>query len=184
MSTLIETERLLLRQWTDADAGELFALASDPEVMRYVDDGLAWTDISQAHRWLARRVADCEERVSSTFFAVIEKASGRIIGSCGFTFLSELSEIDFGYLFARETWGRGYATEATRAVLRYGFEQLGFEEVTANTVEENHVSRRVLEKIGFEFRGMRRYAGEEEDSAFYVARKAIDEGGGRTNPTC
>ena len=169
MSTSIETRRLLLRRWRPSDARALFAFASDHEVMRYIGDGQAWANIGRAHQWLTRRVADYEERGYSPF-AVIERASGKIIGSCGFTFLPALSEVDFGYVFARERWGQGFATEAARAALRYGFEHLRFAEVTANTVEEHYASRRVLEKIGFEFRGLRRYEGEEEDSAFYVAK--------------
>ncbi|HEV2707685.1 MAG TPA: GNAT family N-acetyltransferase [Pyrinomonadaceae bacterium] len=170
MDIVLETERLLLRRWTPADARTLFAFASDPETMRFIGDGSAWVDIARAHQWITRRVADYET-VGYSPYAVVERASGRIVGSCGFTYVAALSEIDLGYVFERASWGRGYATEAARAVLAYGFDRLGFEEVTANTVPEHYASRRVLEKIGFEFRGLRRYEGDEEDSAFYVARR-------------
>jgi RimJ/RimL family protein N-acetyltransferase len=169
MATVLETERLIMRHWTPAEARTLFAFASDPETMRYIGDGRAWTDIARAHEWITRRVADYEALGYSPF-AVVERASGRIVGSCGLTYIATLDEIDLGYVFERASWGRGYATEAARAALHDGFERLGFAEVTANTVPEHYVSRRVLEKIGFEFRGLRRYEGDEEDSAFYVAR--------------
>lgn len=170
MTIVLETERLVMRHWTPADARSLFAFASDPETMRFIGDGRAWSDIARAHEWITRRVADYATYGFSPY-AVVERSSGRIVGSCGFTFLTALSEIDLGYVFERASWGRGYATEAARAVLHDGFERLGFAEVTANTVPAHHASRHVLEKIGFEFRGFRRYEGDTEDSAFYVARK-------------
>ncbi|MCA1594731.1 MAG: GNAT family N-acetyltransferase [Acidobacteria bacterium] len=173
MSIIVETERLVLRHWTPTDAAALFSFAGDQEVMRYIGDGLAWAGIERAHAWLERVGKSYRERGYGPW-AVSEKTSGRIIGSCGFSFLPALSEVDFGYVFARDNWGRGFATEAARAALRYGFEQFGFVEVTANTVQENHASRRVLEKTGFEFRGLRHYDGDAEDSAFYVAKNPLD----------
>ncbi|MGB8510671.1 MAG: GNAT family N-acetyltransferase [Pyrinomonadaceae bacterium] len=169
MPVILETERLALRHWTPADAEALFAFASVQEVMRYIGDGFAWADIERARSWIER------VRVSYSMYGygpwvVFERAGGEIIGSCGFSFLLALTEVDFGYVFARESWGRGFATEAAGAALRYGFKRFGFAEVTANTVRENYASRRVLEKIGFEYRGPRRYDGEKDDSAFYIAR--------------
>ena len=170
MADVLETERLILRRWTADDAGVLFAMCSDPQTMRHIGDGKAWDDLERARLWLRRVEASYAERGYGPW-AVVEKATGKVIGSCGFSYLPALSEIDFGYVFAREHWGRGFATEAARAAFRYGFEQLGFEEVTANTDMEHFVSRRILEKIGFEYRGVRRYEGDEADSAFYTARR-------------
>ena len=57
-----------------------------------------------------------------------EKSSGKIVGSCGFA-RREIGEVELGYLFAREIWGKGYATEAARACLKYGFEKFGFDKI-------------------------------------------------------
>jgi ribosomal-protein-alanine N-acetyltransferase len=171
MSMILETERLLLREWTPADVEALFAICGDPLTMRHIGDGRAWQSIERARLWLERVAASYAERGYGPW-AVVEKATGKVMGSCGYSFLPALSEIDFGYVFARAYWGRGFATEAARAAFRDGFERLGFTEVTANADREHHVSRRVLEKIGFEYRGLRRYAGDAEDSAFYVAKRA------------
>ena len=167
---IIETERLVLREWTAADLGPLFEMCSDAEVMRHIGDRRAWAEAERARRWLERVAASYAERGYGPW-AVVERAGGRVVGSCGLSYLPSLAEVDLGYLFARAAWGRGYATEAARAALLDGFGRLGLEEVTANTDLEHAASRRVLEKIGFEYRGLRRYEGDEEDSAFYVARR-------------
>ena len=166
---ILETERLILREFEPGDAEALFSFASVPEVMRYIADGKAWADINRAHTWIERVRASYRER-GYGIWAVIEKSSGELIGSCGVSCLQATSEIDLGYVFAQDRWGRGYATEAASAALRYAFEVLGFPEVTANVIQVHAPSRRVLEKIGFEYRGLRRYEGDEEDSAFYVAQ--------------
>jgi RimJ/RimL family protein N-acetyltransferase len=170
MATILETERLVLREWTPGDADVLFEMCGDAETMRHVGDGKAWQGVERARLWLERVTTAYAERGYGPW-AVVEKATGKVVGSCGFSFIPSLSEIDFGYVFAREYWGRGFATEAARAAFRDGFDRLGFEEVTANTDEEHAVSRRVLEKLGFEYRGPRRYEGDEADSAFYTAKR-------------
>jgi ribosomal-protein-alanine N-acetyltransferase len=169
---IIETERLVLRMWAAEDADALFALVSDAEVMRYVDDGKPWTDPARAREFVGR-FAECWRVNGYGRWAVIERDGGRVVGSCGFGPLAETCEIDFGYIFASDCWGRGYATEAARAALGYGFECLGLKEVIANTVPENTASRRVLEKLGFEYGGLRTYAGEDGGTlASYILRRA------------
>lgn len=172
MNFIIETERLVLREWTAGDAGAIFVLASDAEVMRYVGDGRPWGGVERAREWLGW-MADCYRQHGYGRWAVVEKDCARVVGSCGFWPLAETGEIDFGYLLARDCWGRGYATEAGRAALRHGFGLLEFDEVVANILPENVASRRVLEKLGFEYRGMKTYAGEDGgELASYILRRA------------
>jgi [ribosomal protein S5]-alanine N-acetyltransferase len=169
LNAILETERLILREWTLADAGVIYEICSDPEVMRYVGDGSNWETFERAELWMRRVTAAYREQGYGRY-AVVEKESGRVVGSCGFGRSKGGASVDFGYVYARAVWGRGYATEAGRACLRYGFEQVGFAEIVADTDIENHASRRVLEKLGFEFRGLKRPEGEEADATFYVAR--------------
>ncbi|HEX6622420.1 MAG TPA: GNAT family N-acetyltransferase [Pyrinomonadaceae bacterium] len=169
MIATLETERLILREWTPADAGVIYEICSDPEVMRHIGDGSRWETFERARLWMGRVRAAYREQGFGRY-AVVEKESGRVVGSCGFGKANGPAGVDFGYVFARSVWGRGYATEAGRACLRYGFEQVGFAEVVADTDIENHASRRVLEKLGFEFRGLKRNEGDDVDSTFYVAR--------------
>lgn len=169
MTTVLETERLVLREWTLGDVGTVFELCRDPEVMLYIGDGRPWRGVERARLWLERVTSSYREHGYGRL-AVVERAGGEVVGSCGFGVLPGSPETDFGYMFARSAWGRGLATEAARAYLRYGFEAHAFEEVTAYADPRNVSSRRVLEKVGFEYRGLRRLAGEAEDSAFYVAK--------------
>jgi [ribosomal protein S5]-alanine N-acetyltransferase len=174
MTSVLETERLILRPWVAGDAEALFAVCRDAEVMRFIGDGRPWADVGRARLWLARQLA---ARAGHGFgkWAVVEKESGRLAGSCGFDPPSESQpEVEFGYLYARESWGRGYATEAGRACMRVAFAELKLPRVVARATPENTPSRRVLEKLGFEFEGLRVFAGEESPDAFYVARPAPD----------
>ena len=92
---------------------------------------------------------------------IVERSSGRMIGSCGLARPHGTEEIELGYLLRRDSWGHGFATEAARACMLYGFNNLGFREIIAMTEPENIASQKVLEKIGFTVRGIETYKGEE-----------------------
>ena len=169
MTLITETERLCLRDWSREDAEALFEVTRDAETMRYVGNGKPWADVGRAHEWLGW-MEDCNRERGYSRWAVIEKEGGRVVGLCGF--FNVLGKVDFGYMLARDCWGRGYATEAGRAALRHGFERLGFEEVVARTAPENFASRHVLEKLGFEFLGLAYHALDGEEVASYVLKKS------------
>ena len=174
MTLITETERLALRVWSREDAEALFELTRDAETMRYVGNGKPWADLGRAHEWLGWMEDSQRERGYSRW-AVVEKEGGRVIGLCGF--FDVLGKVDFGYLLARDRWGRGYATEAARAALRHGFESLRFEEVVARTAPDNSASRRVLEKLGFEFRGLVYHEFDRQDvAAYFLSRADFDAG--------
>lgn len=145
---MIETTRLRIRRFHLGDLGALHALRADPEVMRYIHIA------SQTREVIAERIAnfvrDYEERGFAQW-AVEDKSDGCLIGWCGFAFLEQTPEIEIGYGFAEDWWGKGVATEAARACLRYGFERLGFERVVAVAMPENTGSRRVMEKLGMTY---------------------------------
>ena len=167
MTFILETERLALREWRPEDAEALFVMAGDAEVMRYVGDGKTWP-LERVREWIGRLNESYRTRGFSRW-AVVEKASGEAVGSCGFAPLPWSGEIDFGYMFRRDRWGRGYASEITPAALSYGFERYGFVEVVASIAPENDASRGVLTKLGFVYRGNEVMQGEEEESEIYVA---------------
>ncbi|HEX8501430.1 MAG TPA: GNAT family N-acetyltransferase [Pyrinomonadaceae bacterium] len=168
MTFILETERLALREWEPEDAGALFVLMSDAEVMRYVDVGKPWEDVGRVRDWIVRMRESYRARGYSRW-AVAERDGGAVVGSCGFALLPWSGEVDFGYMLRRDRWGRGYASEIGRAALRHGFERYGFREVVASIAPENAASRRVLEKLGFVYRGNEVMQGEEEESEIYVA---------------
>src|SRR5215212_5509923 len=84
-------------------------------------------------------------------WAVEDQADGALMGQCGLFYLDKTTEIEVAYLLAQRYWGQGYATEAARAALRFGFETLGLDRIVAVVRPENAGSRRVLEKAGLCF---------------------------------
>jgi RimJ/RimL family protein N-acetyltransferase len=101
-------------------------------------------------------------------WAVVAKQTGKIVGSCGFA-RRKREDVELGYLFAREVWEKGFATEAARACLEYGFAKLGFTLIIALTDVDHFASHRVLEKIGFRRRGIERYE-DDEDLVFEIEK--------------
>lgn len=169
VTLITETERLSLRAWTREDAEALFDVTRDAETMRHIGNGKPWADLARAREWLGW-MEDSQRQRGYSRWAVSEKEGGRLVGLCGF--FDVLGKVDFGYLLARDCWGRGYATEAGRAALRHGFGVLNFGEVVARTTPENHASRRVLEKLGFEFRGVVYHEFDRQDVASYFLARA------------
>lgn len=166
MTKILETERLFLRSWTLDDAQRLFEICRDAEVMRYIGTGNPYENVEQAKEFL-KWATNYERENGFCRWAVVEKITGKIVGSCGFARPHGTEEIELGYLFARQSWGQGLATEAARAMLSYGFGKLRFREIIAMTDAENHASRKILQKIGFTERGIERIAGE--DTLVYIA---------------
>jgi len=167
---ILETERLMLRTWTLADAPELFEICADAEVMKYLGTGKPYETIEQANEFL-RWATDYQKENNFCRWAVLLKESQEIVGSCGFARPHGTTEIELGYLLAQRFWGRGLGTEAT-ACLKYGFDNLNFREIIAMTDLENAASQKVLEKIGFAQRGIETFNGEE--NLVYLAKNPVN----------
>lgn len=160
MTKILETNRLILRNWTHGDAADLFEICRDDEVMKYVGTGKAYKTLQEAEDFLSW-AGSYQKENGFCRWAVVEKSSGEIVGSCGFARPHGTEEIELGYLLARKHWGRGFATEAAGACLHFGFDKLNLREIIALTDLENTVSQQVLEKIRFTKRGIEIYGGEE-----------------------
>jgi RimJ/RimL family protein N-acetyltransferase len=157
MRVFLETKRLVLRRLTEADVENLVELDSDPEVMCYLNGGIA-TPREVVERSILPRFLSYYQRYDGFgVWAAIEKSSGAFIGWFGFRPPEggHLDEAEVGYRLRRSTWGQGYATEGARALVHKGFTELGVQYVTANTYEHNAASRRVMEKAGMTL--VRRY---------------------------
>ena len=151
----LTTPRLLLRQWRDDDLDALAAIYADPEVMRYIGDGSV-RDREQTAAGLAAMRREWAER-GYGMFAVEVRDTGQLAGWVGLTvpaFLPEvLPTVEIGWRLGRQFWGAGIATEAARAVLRFGFVDCGLDRI----VSIRHVEAktpppgRVMEKIGLRF---------------------------------
>jgi RimJ/RimL family protein N-acetyltransferase len=145
----VETARLLLRPFTEADRDALAGLYADPEVTRFLPQS-SRTPEERA----ARTIAFFNEHWEAHGFgvwAVVERASGAVIGQCGLNHLPEPVEIEVLYALAKSAWGKGIATEAAAASVQYGFMQAGLDRIIALAVPENTASRRVMEKIGLHY---------------------------------
>lgn len=149
---MLETERLILRRFTERDVDAVFALRGDAEMMRYIRSP---QNRAETVNWL-KLISSLWESDKIGFCAVIEKTFDRLIGWCGLWRLKETGETEVGYAIAREFWRCGYATEAADAFLTYGFDDLNLDKIAAVAVPENTGSRRVMEKLGMTFD----YAGE------------------------
>ncbi|MEO8072009.1 MAG: GNAT family N-acetyltransferase [Acidobacteriota bacterium] len=159
MNTILETERLLLQNWSDGDCDALFEILQDAKVVRHIDDGKPF-NLEKTRKFLDS-MKKGERGNGFCRWKVVEKSSGEIVGTCGFGRIAETNEIELGYLFRQKSWGKGYATEIAEAATVYGFNKLGFREIIALTNLENAASQKVLEKIGFAKRGIEIYKGEE-----------------------
>ena len=164
MPIITETERLLLRTWETHDAEAVFRIWGDAEAMRWVDDGKVSADVEAVRRGLAVGQR-CQEENGYCLWAVVERASGEVVGDCGFIKLDDEPGVELGYHLRRDVWGRGYATEAAGACLRYAFEKMGLPAVHAWAHPKNLASKRVLGKLGFQFVAM-----DEGEERFRLGR--------------
>lgn len=153
MSIVLETERMLLREFTEADVDHLVALDGDPEVMRYITGGKP-TPRARIENEVLPRIID-RYRLGDGYggWAAIEKPTGVFLGRFAFHPKPDDApgDVELGYRLCRAAWGRGYATEGSRALIHRGFTELGTQRVYAETMAVNTGSRRVMEKSGLRY---------------------------------
>ena len=143
----IRTERLVLRRWRDDDREPFAALNADPAVVEHLQGAMS-RDASDA--FIDRIEANWSER-GWGLWAVEVPDVAPFVGYVGLwpaDYVANRPMVEVGWRLAREHWGRGYATEAAREALRFGFEEVGLEEIVSFTVPQNLRSRRVMERIG------------------------------------
>ena len=143
----LETERLVLRQWTESDRAPFAAMNADPDVMRYFEAPLspAQSDV------LVDRIGTVFARYGFGLWAVQVKGGPDFVGFTGLAPLNPLVPypgIEVGWRLARSAWGHGYATEAARASVAYGFDVAGLDEIVSITAVVNTPSRAVMERLG------------------------------------
>jgi ribosomal-protein-alanine N-acetyltransferase len=169
---VLETSRLALRELRVDDARAVNAYASDPEVVRYLDWGPSTLEDTERFLATARAARDAVPR-TAYHLAVVLRSTGRLIGGCRIEVRRPADRGgDIGYAFDRYAWGRGYATEATRALLEFGFDSLELHRIWATCDVRNRASARVLEKLGMRREGHLRQTtrpkGEWRDSYLYA----------------
>ena len=167
----LDTPRLHLRPFRPDDAPAAHRVYSDPEVMRYVATG-PLADRSMTARLLQDYIAH-QRAWGYSFWAVVERASGELIGDAGL-YRTPAGEVELGYTLGQRWWGRGYATEAAGAWLEAAFGRLRITEVVALAEPANTASLRVLEKLGMTRDGERMAFGRPH--AVYRAARPVSAG--------
>ncbi|MDZ4711381.1 MAG: GNAT family N-acetyltransferase [bacterium] len=153
---IIETERIYLRKFTEDDIEEVSVIYSDEDVMRYIGIG-GRADKKQTGLMLESFIKSYEENAFG-LLAVIEKGSDEIIGHCGFSKLKS-GDVEIAYLFSKKCWGKGMATEAAEATLRYGFSHLKLAKIVVLAYPQNLPSINVIQKIGLKPENDREFFG-------------------------
>jgi RimJ/RimL family protein N-acetyltransferase len=153
MRVFLETERLLLRRFTESDDANLHDLDGDPEVMRFVNGGKPVSRDVIREETLPRFLRAYERFEGFGVWAAIERSTGKFVGWFEFYPRKDAvpEEVELGYRLRRSAWGKGYATEGSRALIRKGFTELGVQRVVAETMAVNAASRRVMEKAGLKY---------------------------------
>ena len=143
---VIETERLLLREFVAGDVDALAAVISDPETMRFYPEPRNRAGVES---WIERN-RQRYRKDGHGLWAMVLKSSGEVVGDCGLArqHVDGVDEIEIGYHVRRDLWGRGLAPEAAAACRDYGFESLRAERLISLIRLENLPSRRVAEKVG------------------------------------
>ncbi len=149
----LETERLLLREFVKSDWKAVHEYARDPEVVKYLEWGPNSADETVA--FLDGALHCQRERPRKIFeFAITLKESGKLIGACGLRLHEHLSQqADLGYCYNRAFWGQGYASEAGRAVVKFGFLSLNLHRIIATCDLQNLGSAGVLKSCGMRLEG-------------------------------
>ena len=143
----IGTDRLIMRGWRESDLAPWAAMNADPEVRRYLGPLLTF---EQAEAWVLNYQDDLD-RHGYGFWALELRATGEFVGGTGLGRVDEempFAGVELAWRLARPAWGHGYATEAARAALEYGFTVLGLPEIVAVTRARNLRSRAVMARIG------------------------------------
>jgi [ribosomal protein S5]-alanine N-acetyltransferase len=175
------TTRLTLRRLRPDDAADLFRTVGDPDVMRYWAPGPDATVDATAqriteidHHWTTHGFGD---------WAVLENATGALVGFAGLHHIAEMAEVNVGYAFEKSRWGLGYGTEVCRATIAHGLDRLALPEIVAVIAPQNVASIRVAEKCGLTF--WKHFVWSGRDRVAYRITRAVQATGvaDPANPT-
>jgi ribosomal-protein-alanine N-acetyltransferase len=167
------SDRLVLREFVVTDEDAVHSFAADPLVTRFTDWGPNSVEDTRAFLAEATAQATNPERTEFTL-AAVHASSGRLIGSVAIGITSvQHQRGEFGFVFHRDFWSQGYATEAAELLLRFGFDRLQLRRISATCHPDNRASARVLQKAGLQYEGRMRshlfVRGAWRDSLLYAA---------------
>ncbi len=164
---ILETSRLQFFEFTEGDAPFVLELLNEPAFIRDIGDKGVRT-LEDARTYLQAGPLASYQKHGFGLYRVTSKLTGEAIGMCGLLKREVLEHPDLGYALLERYWFQGYAIEAAQAVMRHAHERLRLHEVLAITALENPASVRVLEKLGFTFRGVIPLAGFDAPSRLFA----------------
>ncbi|MDX2163779.1 MAG: GNAT family N-acetyltransferase [bacterium] len=169
----LHTARLTLRPFTPADAPAYFAIRRQPDVARFLT-GAPHETVEESARTIARIAAHWADKPFG-IWAVIERATMRLIGHCGLWSIPETDDTEIAYAFDPSAWGQGYATEAGAVALRDGFDRARLPLIYGLALPENRASQRVLQKLGMKFEGVVSRYYHTVTMCYHMANPALPE---------
>ena len=164
---MLETERLLLRRFSEDDAPFILTLLNEPSFLRYIGDKKVRT-LADARQYIVNGPVASYERNGFGLLLVELKESHTPIGMCGLLKREELPDPDIGFAFVPAFWNKGLAFEAATAVLKDARERLGLERILAITSLDNEASIKLLQRLGFNFDKVLRLSPDAEQVKLFV----------------
>ncbi len=165
--TILETERLIIRQLTTHDAPFILELLNQPSFLRFIGDR-GVRNVAAAEKYIQEGPLQSYERFGFGLWLVSRKADSDSIGICGLIKRDHLEWVDIGYAFLPEYWSKGYAREAAAEVLRYGQHTLKLGPIAAIVDPENSRSIQLLEKIGLRFERTIQWPPTQTEISLYI----------------
>jgi len=147
----LETDRIRLMPWHFADFAAFRPIATDPDVMRYIHNGVPWND-DQIREFVRRQMRHAAAN-QFCLWRIVRKPDGKMLGFCGLQLLKieGQRDVEIGWWLAKTCWRRGIATEAARAAMRFAFDKAKLRRVIAIAQPENDASVRIMRKLGMRF---------------------------------
>ena len=164
---VLKTERLILRQLGLADAPFILRLLNEPSWLEFIGDRGVHT-LADAERYIEKGPIEMYGRLGFGLYHVRLAGGDEPIGMCGLLKREALDDVDLGFAFLPEFWGKGYAREAAAAVLSYARNSLRLSRIVAITTPNNDASRRLLERVGFELERSVRLGADDEELLLYA----------------
>ena len=166
-STVLETERLILRRLGDEDAPFILELVNDADWLRYIGDK-GVRNLDDARAYIRNGPVNMYARFGFGLWRVELKSDSTPIGLCGLIRRDTLPDVDIGFAYLPRYRGQGYAREAARATVAYGANVVGLRRIVAITSPDNVTSGRVLEDVGLRFERMFPIPGEDREVRLYA----------------
>lgn len=164
---VLQTERLILR-WLDTDdAAFILQLVNEPSWLKYIGDKRVRT-VQDAENYIRGGPAEMYSRLGFGLYLVALRDGGEPVGICGLIKRESLQDVDLGFAFLPQFWGKGYAREAAAATVVYAKDVLGLSRIVAIVSQDNHPSGKLLERLGFRFERMAAVNPTKEELKVYA----------------